>query len=114
MQPLVYVVDTASRTALANLHINLNQQISTEIQAGNTTGINGLSANDIVALDANTAGTDVLIVSRGANYALRATADANGALSLNAPNVVRFQTGNLPNGVAISRDGLVGLREQRR
>src|SRR5439155_8974116 len=47
VQPLVYVVDTASRTALANLHVNLNQQIRTEIQAGNTTGINGLFANDI-------------------------------------------------------------------
>jgi mono/diheme cytochrome c family protein len=90
---------------LTDLHVNLNQQIRTEIQAGNTAGINGLFANDIVALDANTAGTDVLIVSRGANYILRATADANGALSLNAPNVVRFQTGNIPNGVVISQDG---------
>jgi YVTN family beta-propeller protein len=105
VQPLVYVVDTVSRTALGNLHVNLNQQIFTERQAGNTTGINGLFANDIVALDANTAGTDILIVSRGGNYVLRATADANGALSLNAPNVTRFQTGNLPNGVVMSRDG---------
>ena len=102
IQSLVHVVDTASRTELANLHVNLNQQISTE---GNTTGINGLFANDIVAIDANTAGTDVLIVSRGGNYVLRATADANGALSLNAPNVIRFQTGNIPNGVVMSQDG---------
>ena len=68
VQPLVYVVDTASRAELKDLHVNLNQQIRTEIQAGNTAGINGLFANDIVALDANTAGTDVLIVSRGGNY----------------------------------------------
>ena len=102
IQSLVHVVDTASRTELANRHVNLNQQISTE---GNTTGINGLFANDIVAIDANTAGTDVLIVSRGGNYVVRATADADGALSLNAPNVVRFQTGNIPNGVVMSQDG---------
>lgn len=105
VQALVYVVDTTARAELANRHVNLNQQVRTEIQAGNTAGINGLFGNDIVAIDANTVGTDVLIVSRGGNYVFRATADANGALSLNAPNVVRFQTGNLPNGVVISRDG---------
>ncbi len=106
VQPLVYVVDTAARAELANLHVNLNQQVNAERQAGNTTGINGLFGNDIVAIDANTAGTVVLIVSRGGNYVFRATADTNGALSLNAPNIVRFQTGNLPNGVVMSRDGL--------
>jgi hypothetical protein len=61
---------------------------------------------ELLAIDADTAGTVVLIVSRGGNYIFRAAADANGALSLNAPNIVRFQTGNLPNGVVISRDGL--------
>ena len=34
----------------------------------------------------------------------RATLDANGRLTLGSP-VVRFQTGNIPNGVAISSDG---------
>jgi len=105
IQALVYVVDTAARTEIATLRVNLNRLILAEIQAGRTTGINGLFANDIVALDANTDGTDVLIVSRGANYVLRARADANGALSINAPDVVRFQTGNMPNGVVVSRDG---------
>jgi YVTN family beta-propeller protein len=51
VQPLVYVVDTASRTALANLHVNLNQQVNIERQAGNTAGINGIFGNDIVAID---------------------------------------------------------------
>jgi len=105
VQALVYVVDTTTRAEVPSLHVNLNQQVLTEIRAGNTTGINGLFGNDVVAIDANTAGTDVLIVSRGGNYVFRGSLDANGALSLGAPNIVRFQTGNLPNGVVISRDG---------
>jgi DNA-binding beta-propeller fold protein YncE len=58
-----------------------------------------------VAIDANAAGTAFLIVSRGGNYVVRASLDATGKLILGAPNVVRFQTGNLPNGVVISTDG---------
>jgi YVTN family beta-propeller protein len=105
VQALVYVVDTAARAESASLHVNLNQQIAAERRAGNTTGINGLFGNDVVAIDANQAGTDALIVSRGGNYVMRATVDANGAVSLGAPNVIRFQTGNIPTGVVISRDG---------
>lgn len=112
VQGLVHVVNAATRAEVATLHVNLNQQIRTEIQALTGTGgaglvgLNGLFVNDIVAIDVNTAGTDALIVSRGANYVLRASIDTNGAISIGAPNNVRrFQTGNMPNGVAISRDG---------
>ncbi len=105
VQALVYVVDTVARTEIANRHVNLNQQVLAERRAGNTTGINGLFGNDIVAIDANQAGTEALIVSRGGNYVVRATLDATGAVSLGAPTVTRFQTGNLPNGVVVSRDG---------
>jgi hypothetical protein len=58
-----------------------------------------------VAIDADAAGATFLIVSRGGNYVVRASLDGNGKLILGAPNVVRFQTGNLPNGVVISKDG---------
>ena len=58
-----------------------------------------------MAIDANAAGTAFLIVSRGGNYVMRASLDPAGKLILGAPNVVRFQTGNLPNGVVISADG---------
>src|SRR6185436_10713422 len=62
--------------------------------------------NDLVALDADRAGQQFLFVSRGGNYVLRASLDANGALFIGAPNnVVRFQTGNIPNGVVMSLDG---------
>ena len=64
-----------------------------------------LFGNDLVAIDANAAGTAFLIVSRGGNYVVRASLDPTGKLILGAPNVVRFQTGNLPNGVVISADG---------
>ena len=58
-----------------------------------------------MAIDADAAGAAFLIVSRGGNYVVRASLDGNGKLILGAPNVVRFQTGNLPNGVVISKDG---------
>src|SRR5262245_39768978 len=64
-----------------------------------------LFGNDLVAIDANAAGTAFLIVSRGGNYVLRAGLAATGRPIPGAPNVVRFQTGNLPNGVVISPDG---------
>ena len=50
-------------------------------------------------------GTVFLIVSRGGNYVIRAMRDANGKLTIGAANVIRFQTGNIPNGVVISYDG---------
>jgi hypothetical protein len=95
-------------------HVNLNNDINTEPQPANPTASLGrLFANDLVAIDANlrdirfrgfTGGT-FLVVSWGGNYVMRASADANGRLRPEAgPNLVRFQTGNLPNGVVISTD----------
>ena len=88
VQALVHVVDTARLVEQMALHVNLNSEIATEpLPANPTASLARLFGNDLVAIDANAAGTAVLIVSRGGNY------------------VVRFQTGNLPNGVVISKDG---------
>jgi hypothetical protein len=70
--------------------------------------------NDIVAIDANFAGDKFLIVSRGGNQVIRATLanPATGALNiLNAAGTrvdCRIQTGNLPSGVAMRKDGTRG------
>ena len=106
VQALVHVFDTSERSEVSNLHVNLNEQIKAEVQPDPAEGsLARLFANDVVAIDANPAGTDFLIVSRGGNYVVRAGVDNAGKLTLNAPNVVRWQTGNLPDGVAITRDG---------
>ena len=106
VQALVHVVDTTRLVEQTALHVNLNSEIATEpLPANPTASLARLFGNDLVAIDANAAGTAFLIVSRGGNYVVRASLDANGKLILGAPNVVRFQTGNLPNGVVISADG---------
>jgi YVTN family beta-propeller protein len=108
VQALVHVADTSSLTEQTALHVNLNAQIKTEPQpADQRASLGRLFANDIVAIDANEAGTDFLIVSRGGNYVLRATGGTDTPLNIGAsiPNVVRFQTGNIPNGVAMSPNG---------
>lgn len=108
VQALVHVADTNLLSEQPNLHVNLNAQIKTEVQpADQRASLARLFANDIVAIDANAAGTDFLIVSRGGNYVLRASGGANSPLSIGAPNVVRFQTGNIPNGVVMSPSGRV-------
>ena len=66
--------------------------------------------NDIVAIDANRAGNKFVIVSRGGNQVLRAKLDnATGELNiLNAAGTgvdCRIQTGNLPSGVAMRKNG---------
>ena len=66
--------------------------------------------NDIVAIDANRAGNKFVIVSRGGNQVLRAKRDpSTGELNiLNAAGTrvdCRIQTGNLPSGVAMRKDG---------
>lgn len=106
VQALVHVADAAAKAELSALHVNLNQQVRDEPNNADPTGSPGkLFGNDLVAIDADAAGQTFLIVSRGANFVFRAGLDAAGKLTLSAPNVVRFQTGNLPNGVVISRDG---------
>lgn len=87
--------------------INLNNQIKTEVQPENETeSLDRLFGNDVVAMDANAAGDDFLIVSRGGNYVMRASIDSDGNLDIGASEgVVRFQTGNIPSGVVMSGDG---------
>jgi YVTN family beta-propeller protein len=107
VQGLVHVVDTGALTEVLGEHVNLNAQVATELQPGNPTGSLGrLFLNDIVAIDADPTGTVFLIVSRGGNYVIGALRDAFGRLNILAPNPFRFQTGNIPNGVVISSDGL--------
>ena len=87
VQALVHVVNTSFGTEMTAEHVNLNVEIATEPAPANpTTSLARLFANDIVAIDANLDGNVFLLVSRGGNYALRATR-AGGKLTLGAPNV---------------------------
>ena len=106
VQALVHVVDADALSELTNLHVNLNAKIKNEPVPSDPTSLDKLFGNDIVAIDANRDGTDFLIVSRGGNYVIRAGLDANGKLDIGAPdNVVRFQVGNIPTGLVMSKDG---------
>jgi YVTN family beta-propeller protein len=105
VQALVHVVDTEDRKEEVDEHVNLNVEIATEpAPTDPTTSLAGLFGNDLVAIDADPDGKVFLIVSRGGNYVLRATLK-DGKLTLGAPKIVRFQTGNLPNGIVVSKDG---------
>src|SRR6185312_7858210 len=68
--------------------------------------------NDIVAIDGNLAGDTFLIVSRGGNQVFRAKREASGQLNILNPAATgvdcRIQTGNLPSGVAMRKDGTRG------
>ncbi len=107
VQALVHVVDTATQLQLSAQHVNLNAQIKNEVQPGSpTTSLNRLFGNDLVAIDANATCTSFYIVSRGGNYVIRATPTGPGtALSIGAPSVVRFQTGNIPTGIVVDNAG---------
>jgi YVTN family beta-propeller protein len=106
VQGLVHVVDTVALTEVLSEHVNLNAQVAAEPQPVNATqSLGRLFLNDIVAIDADPAGTVFLIVSRGGNYVIAAVRDAFGKLNILAPNPFRFQTGNIPNGVVISSNG---------
>jgi YVTN family beta-propeller protein len=106
VQGLVHAIDVAAKEELDALTVNLNQQVAKETQPDPVEGsLVRAFVNDIVAIDGTPDLSTVLIPSRGGNYVLRATVDAQGKLDIGAPNVVRFKTGNLPNGVVISRDG---------
>ncbi|MFO0839861.1 MAG: thrombospondin type 3 repeat-containing protein [Phycisphaerae bacterium] len=106
VQALMHIVDTAALTQATAEHVNLNVEVSQEADPANPTQtLQKLFGNDIVAIDANAAGSDFLIVSRGGDFVFRANPSAQGKLTLNAPNVVRFRTGHLPTGVVISADG---------
>ncbi len=106
VQGLVHVIDTAAREEIASLHVNLNDQIRKEpLPAGQRESLVRLFLNDLVDIDADAAGKDFLLVSRGGNYVMRAKTDSRGALDIGAPDVRRFRTGSLPNGVVVSDDG---------
>lgn len=103
VQALVYAVDTRGLSEAASQ--NLNTQIATEPVPANPASLDRLFGNDVVAADATSDGNEFLVVSRGANYVLRAGLGSDGKLDIHAPgNVVRFQTGNLPSGVVISKN----------
>ncbi len=106
VQALVHVIDRASLAEVGSLTRNLNAQIKAETQPNPAAGhLERLFANEVVALDATADGKTVLLVSRGGNAVLRATRGDDGALDLGAPGVVRFQTGNLPDGIVVARSG---------
>ena len=93
---------------------NLNKQIANAETAAPPPSLDRTFLNDVVAIDANSAGDTFLIVSRGGNQVVRAKlADpATGALNIlnTAQDRVdcRVQTGNLPSGVAMRQDGTRG------
>ena len=112
VQALVYAVDIDHLTEVTTEHVNLNKQIAVETAAP-PPSLDKTFGNDIVAIDANLAGDKFLIVSRGGNQVLRAKLDqATGQLDiLNAAGTgvdCRIQTGNLPSGVAMRKDGTRG------
>ena len=103
VQALLHVVDTKTLGEKTNLHVNLNNQIKTETQpADPTTSLDRLFGNDLVAMDCSHSGSTCLVISRGGNYAMIVDIN-NGPANIHAPNVVRFKTGNMPNGVVIDQ-----------
>jgi len=89
-------------------HVNLNNQIKVET-AQPPPSLDRTFGNDLVAIDGDAAGDKFLIVSRGGNQIFRATLDSAGKINiLNAAGTgvdCRLQTGNLPTGVAMRKDG---------
>jgi YVTN family beta-propeller protein len=106
VQALVHVVDAQDLTEIQARTVNLNAEIRLEPAPPEPTeSLDRLFANDIVALDATLDGTRFFLVSRGGNCVIEATLDANGKITLGAPDIVRYQTGNIPTGIAVSADG---------
>jgi YVTN family beta-propeller protein len=107
VQALVYAVDTGTLAEIPDEHVNLNRQIAVETAAP-PPSLDKTFGNDIVAVDANLAGDTFLIVSRGGNQVFRAKLDAGKLNILDAAGTrvdCRVQTGNLPSGVAMRKDG---------
>jgi DNA-binding beta-propeller fold protein YncE len=106
VQALMGVLSSATN-AETPFSVNLNTYVPKEATpASPTTSLDKLFLNDIVAMDADKSGKNFLVVSRGGNYVIRATVGVDGKLTtLDANNVARrFQTGNLPSGVVMSRN----------
>lgn len=107
VQALVGVLSTVTNTE-APLSVNLNTFVPKETApATPSQSLDKLFLNDIVALDADRRGKEFLVVSRGGNYVIRAHVSTDGKLTtLDATNkAIRLQTGNLPSGIVMSRDG---------
>jgi YVTN family beta-propeller protein len=109
VQGLVGVLNRV-KGAETDLSLNLNAQVAKETQpaaADETKTLDRVFLNDLVAVDADRRGKNFLFVSRGGNYVLRANIGEDGKLSIldQANKAQRLQTGNLPSGVAMSRDG---------
>jgi hypothetical protein len=111
VQALVYNVDVNALSEVPAEHVNLNNQIKKET-AQPPPSLDRTFGNDLVAIDGNGAGDTFLIVSRGGNQVFRAKLDPSGQLNiLNAAADrvdCRVQTGNLPSGVAMRKDGTRG------
>jgi YVTN family beta-propeller protein len=108
VQALVSVVNTATKLEATAETVNINNQIKAETQpdaAVANTVLTRLFGGDMVDIDADQTGKNFVLLSRGGNYVMRAGLDASGVLNIAAPNVVRFQTGNIPTGVVVSHDG---------
>jgi YVTN family beta-propeller protein len=105
VQALVGVLDRTTDVE-SDRTVNLNSQVAKETQPGDGKGFDRLFLNDIVAIDADKRGRDYLVVSRGGNVVIRAGLDTAGKLFIGAPGSIhRYQTGNMPTGVVMSRDG---------
>jgi DNA-binding beta-propeller fold protein YncE len=106
VQALVHVVDAGLHAEIPDRTVNLNAQIKLESEPAVPPGsFARLFANDVVALDATLDGSRLFFVSRGGNCVIQATLDANGQITLGVPGTVRYQTGNIPTGIAVSTDG---------
>jgi len=112
VQALVYAVDVKALAEVPAEHVNLNKQIAVE-PAAPPPSLARTFGNDLVGIDGDMMGNTYLIVSRGGNQVFRATRDSTtGQLNiLNAAATAvdcRVQTGNLPSGVAMRKDGTRG------
>lgn len=101
IQALVSNIDLSNGQEVVT---NLNDQIKTEAPPA-PGELNRLFGSEVVAVDADAYGEDFLFVSRGGNYVMRAQLDKAGNFDINAPEVTRFKTGNIPSGVVMSSDG---------
>ncbi|MEP7243596.1 MAG: beta-propeller fold lactonase family protein [Gammaproteobacteria bacterium] len=107
VQALVGVIDHVHDVE-SPLSVNLNSQVAKETQpAAGVLSLDRLFLNDTVAIDADRRGKDFLVVSRGGNFVIRAKRGADGKLTIldGANKAQRLQTGNLPSGVVMSRNG---------
>lgn len=107
VQALVGVLSSVTN-AETPFTVNLNTFVPKETTpATPNQSLDKLFLNDIVAIDADKKGNNFLVVSRGGNFVIRATVGADGKLTtLDANNkAIRMQTGNLPSGVVMARNG---------